>query len=982
MNLKTIAIAVIFATLLCATASIVTSSDDLDAANGYVEVTVVSAGNGTVNSAEVDGRYYDGQSFTVRATPNNGYMFSYWEIRINGSQTATSMENPHTFTVEDPSVTSEYSYDYIAHFVQNASAFATFVVESDGHGTVTGGGTFVDGERCRMEASPNTGYKFKNWEVRYSFQSGVRYELRNPITYYITTGDYDRTYYFKAIFEEVRGVVVKVRSAGNGTVTNVSGTYYQGESYTILATPNPGYVFQSWTLIINDSMTTSFSQNPHTNTIEYDPDYSQEYSYTYIANFVPGSVNNLIVTTANDGSGGTRGGGTYAVGESFTLTAVPDYGYEFVEWSCMYNNDPSTSFTVRDNPYISTVTSAQGGKTLKCTAVFELIQPILLNVEQFYSMELKIPNRQPTELIGEVPGMAFGYTFGGSTSGYYCYLEGYPTTVGNYTLKAYLNTSLIGEWNVIVQDARTLTVTITTNGGGSVSTSEVMVEPGTTIHVWEDKIDVWLTEVYAFPDADYVFDKWSVPDEYVVTTNVTIYAEFRHTSPITLTVGVQTNLLLCSTDGYTMNGGQPPGTSVRTVGGAYYLIGTPTMEGTYTLKYTTPSDEDDWTIIVRPSVHPPIPVDADVWWANGYANNKVTVVFDFEKMETNYAHRMHIPLIQYNKNVTDTTDGMPRYFELSGETLVIECAYKSYVKITIGNYTTTHNPGIWQRYALIIDTQTSKITFQGISSIMRNPTSDFNFLDYNSVTSTVIADWAAVTTDKAIYRIYHEDYGTGTDHVRFQANATSTFLDTYGFVMIDPTINIAEYFPSYENIRLNLYSFALYGDSITINNMRFVMDGSQITVRYDEIISLGSKHIVASPTGSLSFTTTLTNIYITWENIQSSNPDERQCYLTFVDDKKTFEMGTFAKGDLTISGKGMWYFTTAVWSPYTAYEKSYSMDWNSPFNISPDGFILIFIAIAIITLVAMNVIWQPTFLDYVVVVGGCVISYVMLGFIW
>ena len=532
----------------------------------------------------------------------------------------------------------------------------------------------------------------------------------------------------------------------------------------------------------------------------------------------------------------------------------------------------------------------------------------------------------------------------------------------------------------------TLTFEASPSEGGSILPYQSLsVASGTMFYSVGPDLYVGDTWIEAREDYGYEFDRWD-PTEGTVTGNMTITAYFDYVGACTVTfsplpsdggsVSVNTLIVRPGTAYHVENNGIRfnSGASYAHPNDGYFFGGW--YEGSTKLTSGTVENDMDISAYFRTSQ-----IFTDVWWSNGYANNKITVVLDFEQTMGNLTHKMYIPLIQYNAAITEPVDGKPRYFELTNDTLEIECTYNTKVKVTIGNYTTSYNPGIWQRYALVIDTQTSKMTFQGISSSMRNPTSEFNFMAYTPVTNVVIADWSVVTTDKAIYRIYHEDTGTGTNHVRFQANATATFLDTYGFVMIDPRINIGDYFPDYDNIRLNLYSFALYGDTITFNNKTYAMDGSQITIRYEEVYE-GGKHYVATPTGSKSFTTTLSNVYITWQNLHSTVASERQCYLTFVDDRMTFEMGTYAIGDLWVSGFGMWYFTTAVWSPYTAYEKDFTMDWNSPFNISADGFILIFIAIAVIALVAMNVIWKPTFLDYAVVVGGCIISYMMLGFIW
>lgn len=365
------------------------------------------------------------------------------------------------------------------------------------------------------------------------------------------------------------------------------------------------------------------------------------------------------------------------------------------------------------------------------------------------------------------------------------------------------------------------------------------------------------------------------------------------------------------------------------------------------------------------------------WWANGYANNKATIVFDYPQTTSNLNHYMQIPLLEYTRLAEDST---PQYFIDSGYILSIETGYNKriYVSVTLDGvemYSASYDPGVWQRYALILDTENGTLSYQGISSMARNPMSEFNFMDYTPIFTNVIADWSSVEDNLAFARVYHKDVGSGTNHPHFQIGNTATFLNTYGVVMIDPILNIYDQFPAYENLRLNMYSFALYGDSITINNRTFEMDGSQITIRYDKV---GGRNVI-SPTGAEVFTAPLTNVYVTWTNIGSADPDARQCSITFVDRNQTFDAGSFSLGDLTISGEGMWYFTTALWEPYDTVKKTYTMDWNSPFNLSGDGFLLLFIALLVIVLVIMNIIWKPTVLDYAIVFGAGLISLITLG---
>ena len=303
-------------------------------------------------------------------------------------------------------------------------------------------------------------------------------------------------------------------------------------------------------------------------------------------------------------------------------------------------------------------------------------------------------------------------------------------------------------------------------------------------------------------------------------------------------------------------------------------------------------------------------------------------------------------------------------------------------------------------------------------------------MNYNTIYEKEAFDYSSITSNNAFNRIYHSDDQQEGSHIHFQVMSTTTFLDTYGFVMIDPKLNIYQKFPEYNNLRLNLYSFALFGDSLTVNGHTFHMEGSVISDLYlkhnkDPIIDrqehqryMGKDPVTGEPIietyyvdvimgyheyYSLSnpsdpdaenMKLTLQNVYVTWNNINTYDEENpRECYLTFVNDNITVLLGTFDPNspmlspqdlpNMTVSFGGMWYFTTAVWEPYADTETSFSMDWDSFFNLTADGFILLFIGavIAITVILSMAFHWRLEMIDWAVVIGGCILTYVLLGVI-
>jgi len=123
-----------------------------------------------------------------------------------------------------------------------------------------------------------------------------------------------------------------------GTVSG-AGSFIINETCTLTATPNTGYTFVNWT----------------ENDIEVSTD--TEYSFTVendrnlVANFVIQTFE--IVASANNSDYGTvTGGGTLDYGTMATLTATPNSGYTFINWTendVEVSTDAEYSFTVEND---------------------------------------------------------------------------------------------------------------------------------------------------------------------------------------------------------------------------------------------------------------------------------------------------------------------------------------------------------------------------------------------------------------------------------------------------------------------------------------------------------------------------------------------------------------------------------------------------------------------------------------------------------
>ena len=292
---------------------------DISVGGGGTTYTIAVSANpsngGTVTGG---GTYNQGASCTVTATANNGFTFTNWTE--NGSVVSTQAN--YTFTVTS-------NRTLVANFqAQPQSYTITVSANPSNGGTVTGGGTYQQGQSCTVTATANSGFTFSNWTENGNVVS------TNANYTFTVTGNRTLVAHFTAIPQSYT-ITVSADPVEGGTVTG-GGTYQQGQSCTVTATANTGYNFVKWT--VNGSQV---STNP-TYTFVVTSDRS------LVAHFQ--AQNYYIATNANPNHGGsTTGNGLYPYGQSCTVVATPATGYDFINWTeggQQVSIDASYTFTV------------------------------------------------------------------------------------------------------------------------------------------------------------------------------------------------------------------------------------------------------------------------------------------------------------------------------------------------------------------------------------------------------------------------------------------------------------------------------------------------------------------------------------------------------------------------------------------------------------------------------------------------------------
>lgn len=185
-----------------------------------------------------DGAYSPGATATVTAVPAPGYKFSKW--LENGVSVSTAASYPFTVTGDRVLVAK-----FKPVFTLTLSA------DPPDGGDVEGDPAYEIGELAKLKAKPNGGYSFVNWT-----QNGAEVST-DPNFQFNMTGNRELVGHF-ALGERIDLSSIPPHA---GT-TSGGGVHELGQPVTLLANPEPGYVFIDWTengVSVSDSASYTFT---------------------------------------------------------------------------------------------------------------------------------------------------------------------------------------------------------------------------------------------------------------------------------------------------------------------------------------------------------------------------------------------------------------------------------------------------------------------------------------------------------------------------------------------------------------------------------------------------------------------------------------------------------------------------------------------------------------------------------------------------
>jgi uncharacterized repeat protein (TIGR02543 family) len=236
---------------------------------------------------------------------------------------------------------------------QTAKYSLTIASGEGGSVTTPGEGTFTvdSGRVIDLTATPALGYRFLKW----TGSVGTIANVNAASTTITMSGNYSITANFEQT--EMTYYTLTVGLTGGGSASPVAGahTYAAGTVVSISATPSSGYHFVNWT----GNVASIANVNAASTTITVNGDYS------ITANFEQTIITYYTLTMAATAGGSISpavGQHSYAAGTPIPVVAIPDGGYQFVNWTAS-----AGSFA---NPSSTTTTFTMPAQNVTITANF------------------------------------------------------------------------------------------------------------------------------------------------------------------------------------------------------------------------------------------------------------------------------------------------------------------------------------------------------------------------------------------------------------------------------------------------------------------------------------------------------------------------------------------------------------------------------------------------------------------------------------
>jgi uncharacterized repeat protein (TIGR02543 family) len=203
--------------------------------------------------------------------------------------------------------------------IVNESKYTVTIANNNVNGNVTVDSPNFAGQIVNVSATPNSGYAFTGWtssDVTLADATSATTTFTMPANAVTITANYEasvsNTFTYTAI------------GSGNISCATASGTNVSsGTEIELTATPDPDYTFTGWSS--SDIIIADASANPLVFTMPAN-------AVSVTANF-EACTKHTVTLAANNGSYGSVDGGGLQCDGSVTVTATPNSGYRFVNWT-------------------------------------------------------------------------------------------------------------------------------------------------------------------------------------------------------------------------------------------------------------------------------------------------------------------------------------------------------------------------------------------------------------------------------------------------------------------------------------------------------------------------------------------------------------------------------------------------------------------------------------------------------------------------
>jgi uncharacterized repeat protein (TIGR02543 family) len=372
----------------------------------------------------------------------------------------------HPYPLNFTSQTPEYTINVEADPVEGGSV------------AITGENPYLQNTEVTVTATPNTGYAFVNWMV-----GEEEVSTDAEFTFH---ADADKT--LVAHFELIEYTVTVTANPAEGGTAAITeeGPYHYNDVINLTHTENTGYEFVNFT--VNGTEVTS----PYTVTDDVE----------IVANFQLLSYE--VTVTAEPTNGGTvDGAGTFEYGTEVTVTASPEQGYTFVNWT-----EEGTQVSTNAN-YSFTITEAHN-----LVANFSLNNYVIT------------AEANPTE-GGTVSGSG-GFDYGQTCTLTATANAGY--TFNNWT-KDDVEVSTATSYEFTVTETATyvahftqIEYTVTVTADATAGTAAITEEGP---YHYNDVINLTHTENTGYEFVNFTVNGEEITSPYTVTDNVEIVANFQ-----------------------------------------------------------------------------------------------------------------------------------------------------------------------------------------------------------------------------------------------------------------------------------------------------------------------------------------------------------------------------------------------------------------------------------------------------------------------